>query len=149
MNARNAELDELIAEPRESLDVEVKEWLDLTAPDHRAALAKEIIALANHGGGYLVGGFVEQSDGSFAPADPRPPSLNDWSQDAIQGIIAKYVDPRCSVWRLPPASPRRGRCVPHHSCSRWPSRAGPSEGGITGWQKTRCAENVRASSWPE
>src|SRR5262249_14762890 len=79
--------------PRETLDVELKEWLDLTGPDHRALVAKEIIALANHGGGYLVIGFNELSDGSFSPASPHPENLNAWSQDAIQSIIARYVDP--------------------------------------------------------
>jgi hypothetical protein len=45
----NADLDDLINEPRETLDVEVKEWLDLTDNDHRSMVAKEIITLADHG----------------------------------------------------------------------------------------------------
>jgi predicted HTH transcriptional regulator len=53
----NADTDELLAEPREALDVEVKEWLDLTDNDQRANVAKEIIALANHGGGTLWWGL--------------------------------------------------------------------------------------------
>ena len=85
-------LRELLEEPRETLDVEVKEWLDLTDNDHRALVAKQIIALANHGGGYLVIGFEEMADGSFNAARPRPPHLNAWSQDAIQSIISKYID---------------------------------------------------------
>jgi hypothetical protein len=48
----NALVRELLSEPRETLDVEHKEWLDLADNDHRATVAKEIIALANHGGGY-------------------------------------------------------------------------------------------------
>jgi hypothetical protein len=88
-----------VAEPRETLDVEVKELLDLTRNDHRALPAKEVIALANHGGGYLVIGFEELADGSFKPAGSRPPTLDAWSQDAIQSIVAKYVDPtiQCRV----------------------------------------------------
>lgn len=95
----NADLGELLAEPREALDVEVKEWLDLTGHDQRAAVAKEIIALANHGGGYLVIGFAELPDGSFQPANPRPANLDAWSQDAIQSIVSKYLDPsiQCRV----------------------------------------------------
>jgi schlafen family protein len=101
--AANADLDELLAEPREALDVELKEWLDLTDHDHRAMIAKEIIALANHGGGYLVVGFKEDTDGSFAPARPRPTNLEAWSQDEIQSIVAKYVDPtvQCKVIHRP------------------------------------------------
>ena len=92
-------LGELLEEPRETLDVEVKEWLDLTKNDHRALVAKEIIALANHGGGYLVIGFEEMTDGSFKAAGTRPPNLDAWSQEAIQSIISKYIDPsvQCRV----------------------------------------------------
>jgi hypothetical protein len=52
LTKENLELGDLLAEPREALDVEVKEWLELTDANHRALVAKEIIALAIHGGGY-------------------------------------------------------------------------------------------------
>ena len=95
----NADVDDLVNEPRETLDVEVKEWLDLTDNDHRATIAKEIIALANHGGGFLVIGFQERSDGTFQPSADRPVNLDAWSQDGIQSIVAKYTDPglQCRV----------------------------------------------------
>jgi hypothetical protein len=98
-NADLDDLDDLINEPRETLDVEVKEWLDLTDNDHRAMIAKEIIALANHGGGFLVIGFKEKPDGTFQPSTGRPVNLEAWSQDGIQSIIAKYADPgvQCRV----------------------------------------------------
>lgn len=89
----NAHLDDLVNEPRETLDVEVKEWLDLTDNDHRAMIAKEVIALANHGGGFLVIGFQEGADGTFQPSAGRPVNLDAWSQDGIQSIVAKYTDP--------------------------------------------------------
>jgi len=99
MLSPNADLDDLINEPRETLDVEVKDWLDLTDNDHRAMIAKEIIALANHGGGFLVIGFEEKADGTFQPSAGRPVNLEAWSQDGIQSIIAKYADPgvQCRV----------------------------------------------------
>tara|TARA_R110000868_G_scaffold137278_3_gene350796 strand:+ start:284 stop:1633 length:1350 start_codon:yes stop_codon:yes gene_type:complete len=85
---------DLLANPRETLDVEIKEWLDIgTNKDHRAALAKEIIALANNGGGFVIIGFAESADGTFQPASSRPLDLNAWSQDKIQGIVARYIDP--------------------------------------------------------
>jgi hypothetical protein len=95
----NADLDDLINEPRETLDVEVKEWLDLTDNDHRSMVAKEIIALANHGGGFLVIGFEERADGTFEPSAGRPTNLDAWSQDSIQSIVFKYADPgvQCRV----------------------------------------------------
>jgi hypothetical protein len=67
ISPRSPELNQLVVEPRETLDAEVKEWLDLASNDHRALVAKEVIALANHGGGYLVIGFEERADGSFKP----------------------------------------------------------------------------------
>lgn len=99
MNDANSFLADLIREPNESLNVEVKEWLDLSDNDHRATIAKEIIALANHGGGFLVVGFEEQSDGSFKAGSARPSNLEAWSQDGIQSIVAKYLDPsiQCRV----------------------------------------------------
>jgi hypothetical protein len=50
----NAAAGELLAEPRETLDVEIKSWLDLNNHDHRALVARHVIALANHGGGTLI-----------------------------------------------------------------------------------------------
>jgi predicted HTH transcriptional regulator len=99
MQINNSYLDELINEPRETLDVEVKTWLDLSNSDHRAVVAKEIIALANHGGGFLVIGFNELADGSFQPASDRPATLEAWSQDDIQSIVSKYIEPgvQCRV----------------------------------------------------
>jgi hypothetical protein len=93
------DLGELVAEPREALDVEIKDWLDLSTNDHRALLAKEVIALANHGGGHLVIGFAEGADGTFVDGQSRPATLDAWSQDAIQSIVAKYCDPsvQCRV----------------------------------------------------
>lgn len=108
----NAELDDLINEPREGLDVEVKEWLDLNDHDHRAMLAKEIIALANHGGGYIVIGFEELLDGTFKPAQPRPATLEAWSQDAVQSIVAKYIDPAIQCRVLPRTSSGSGESHP-------------------------------------
>lgn len=107
MASRNEHLDNLVSEPREALDVEVKQWLDLTDNDHRAVLAKEVIALANHGGGYIVIGFEQLTDGSFRAAASRPANLEAWSPDAIQSIIAKYVEPtiQCTVVHQSASSP--------------------------------------------
>ena len=104
----NADLDDLINEPRKTLDVEVKEWLDLTDNDHRLMVAKEIIALANHGGGFLMIGFEERADGTFEPSAGRPTNLDAWSQDSIQSIVFKYADPgvQCRVHHRASAASR-------------------------------------------
>ncbi|MCP2082731.1 UNVERIFIED_ORG: hypothetical protein J2W74_003917 [Methylorubrum zatmanii] len=90
---RNDQLDELLSEPREALDIEIKDWLDLSDNDKRAALAKEIIALANHGGGFIVAGYTESDAGAFSESVNHPGSLASWSQDCIQDIVEKYSHP--------------------------------------------------------
>jgi Putative DNA-binding domain len=92
-------LSDLLHSPREALDIEIKAWLELSDPNQRAVLAKGIIALANHGGGYLVIGLAQQDDGHFVPADGAPANLATLSQDVVQNIIQKYVEPsiQCRV----------------------------------------------------
>ncbi len=171
MTTPNADIDELLAEPREALDVEVKEWLDLTDNDQRANVAKEIIALGNHGGGYVVVGFAELSDGSFSPASPRPSNLTGWAQDAVQSIVAKYVDPavQCRVLhRIKPGTTDRypvivvpgghrvpiraksgspnGKLVPNRVYIRRPGPASEEPQTAVEWDRLleRCLQNRKA-----
>ena len=55
----NDELQELLRFPREDLDVELKQWMDINDKNVQAKFAKELLALRNHGGGYLVVGFKD------------------------------------------------------------------------------------------
>jgi hypothetical protein len=61
-----------------------------------------LMALANHGGGFLVLGFLEGSSGS-RPAPNRPPTLDPYSQDLINAIVRNYAEPafHCSVHHVP------------------------------------------------
>lgn len=56
------------------------------------------MALANHGGGFVVLGFKEES-GGFIEAPNPPATLTGWSQDRVQGVVARYLEPalQCSV----------------------------------------------------
>lgn len=47
----------------------------------------------------MVIGFEELTDGTFQPASNRPTTLEAWSQDGIQSIVSKYVEPtvQCRV----------------------------------------------------
>ena len=48
-------LTDLLVDPREALDFEVKNWLDLQdSNSDKATLAKAVLALANHGGGFIA-----------------------------------------------------------------------------------------------
>lgn len=84
------ELQPLVSEPREDLSVEYKDWLNLTANEHRAILAKAAIALANHGGGFIIG-LAE--DGSELHSQARPPDIPEITQDAVNAAIRRYATP--------------------------------------------------------
>ena len=86
-----SDLQPLISEPREDLAVEYKTWLDLGQKKGKATLAKACIALANHGGGFLVLGFDEQ--GYSLSSIACPADVDEITQDAINSIIRRYADP--------------------------------------------------------
>ena len=94
------ELQPLISEPREELAVEYKDWLDLTANEHKATLAKAAIALANHGGGFIVIGLAEQGSGLHSQA--CPPTIPEITQDAVNAAIRRYATPEfhCGMYNV-------------------------------------------------
>ena len=94
MPADERQLSDLLREPREDLDVEIKSWLDLnTDREHRAVLAKALIALTNHGGGFVLLGLERTENGTYAEAAGRPESLTSYNQDSINGIVSYYAEP--------------------------------------------------------
>lgn len=100
-------LADLLIDPREDLDFEFKSWLDLRNDnDAKATFAKAALALANHGGGFIVLGLVEV-DAGVAEAPGRPVTFDAYGQDLINGIIQNYADPafHCAVHVV--ASPTR------------------------------------------
>lgn len=84
-----SDLTDLVDYPRETLDIELKEWVDPKDRATQAKLAKHIAALANHGGGYLVFGFCD--DQTLAPT--RPSDLSHFSRDQFSGIVKRYLTP--------------------------------------------------------
>ena len=84
----------LIDNLQEGLDVEVKNWLGgLADYDSKAKLAKEIIALANNGGGFVFIGFNDDQD--HTEIEPEEGQLEAFSQDNIASIVQRYVEPPC------------------------------------------------------
>jgi len=87
--AFDAHFQELLREPQERLDVELKTWLDLGDNGQRGTLAKAIIALANHGGGFVLLGFHDNG-----AASPRcPVALDSYSQDVVNDVVDRFADP--------------------------------------------------------
>ncbi len=72
-----SDLNDLIEYPRETLEIELKGWLDLSEPIVRANIARHFAALANHGGGYLVFGFKDD----LSRDQERPSSLDSYNRD--------------------------------------------------------------------
>jgi transcriptional regulator with XRE-family HTH domain len=118
MNEREKQVDrvlkrfqDLIAYPREDLDKELKGWIDLSQGDAQANVAQAILALANHGGGYILIGFIK-SNGDWVPDKNRPSNLKSFTQDAVNGIVQSYADPQfhCEVHHV--AHPQDGQIFP-------------------------------------
>ena len=90
--ASREDLRPLITEPREDLAYEYKDWLDLTSKEHKATLAKAAIALANHGGGFIVIGFAEQEQ--TLESRPRPEGIPEITQDSVNESVHLYAEPK-------------------------------------------------------
>jgi len=99
------ELQPLLGEPREDLAAEYKTWIDLSTNEHKAVLAKAAIALANHGGGFIIIGFDDA--GPQLVSVPRPANIPEVSQDSINAAIHRFAAPEfhCQLYNVPhPAS---------------------------------------------
>jgi hypothetical protein len=73
----------LLLSASEDLGIEYKAWMDLQPSEARAELAKDL-------------------DKSRRPQGPSPVDLADFSEDAIAGIVKRYLDPpfQCQVRRI-------------------------------------------------
>jgi hypothetical protein len=90
----SVDLSDLLAGTNENLSIEFKAWMDTREGEVRAKLARHIAALANHGGGYLIFGV---DDKTRKPLGATDLDITLFSQDAIAGIVKKYLDPRIQV----------------------------------------------------
>lgn len=79
------DLEQLVSQPREDLSSEYKDWLNLSANEHKATIAKAAIALVNHGGGFIILGF-EEVGGRLVSRD-RPQEIPEVTQDSINAAI--------------------------------------------------------------
>lgn len=95
------ELHPLVAEPREDLAAEYKGWLNLTETNHKAVLAKAAIAIANHGGGYIIIGM--RDDRAQLVSVSRPDDIPASAQDAVNAAIQRFATPEfhCEVYVVP------------------------------------------------
>jgi len=91
----DSKLQFLIDHLQENLEVEVKNWLNgLAGNGDKATLAKEIIALANSGGGYIFIGFNDEG-ADLPEVEPQEGELEAFNQDAVSSVVQRYITPPC------------------------------------------------------
>jgi hypothetical protein len=90
MDSANVDIQQLVDQPRESLAVELKNWINPDEPAGIAKIVKTAIAMRNNNGGYLIVGFNNKSlepDFSDVPSDV----VERYHPDKIQGLVTKYA----------------------------------------------------------
>lgn len=83
-------IQELINRPSESLSVELKRWINPDYPTDTEKIVRATLALRNHGGGYLIIGFDNdtlQPDKENVPGDVQ----SAFNIDKIQGLVSRYA----------------------------------------------------------
>jgi Putative DNA-binding domain len=82
------QLAALLNDPRETLAVELKSWMDPSADEGKAKIAKGCLALRNNNGGCLIIGF--KNDGT--PDECKNPSqlAATFHNDVIQRIVGEF-----------------------------------------------------------
>lgn len=93
----NARFEDWLLSPAESLDFEVKGWLDMEDTESQGLVAKALIALENHGGGFLLFGYTENAEKKLVAHGPRPTSLKPYLTDALNAIVKKRAEPSFHV----------------------------------------------------
>jgi predicted HTH transcriptional regulator len=83
-------VDQRVATPSESLNVEVKSWIDPATPEDQVKIVKAVLALRNRDGGELVIGFNDvtmQPEQEGVPVKPTEA----FHPDVVQALISKYA----------------------------------------------------------
>jgi hypothetical protein len=107
----NSRFEDWLISPTETLDFEVKGWLDLSDREACGTVAKALIALENHGGGFLLIGFTEDQ-GRLIPDANRPPNLEQYGTDAVNAIVSSFAEPSFHVHATVQKHPETGEEFP-------------------------------------
>lgn len=81
----------------ESRELDYKSALDLATKVGRAALAKDVIAMANWGGGNIIVGIDEIRPGEFLPSGIPEEQLGQYEVSRLNRAIRDYLDPPVAV----------------------------------------------------
>jgi len=101
----DSELVTLVTRGHESKDVEYKGPMNWPRGDNKGCceLVKDILALANHGDGFLVIGVAEAQDGRLDPVGLDHEQLRSFETTEVNQFVNKYADPpiNTTLRRLP------------------------------------------------
>ena len=89
VNTNFSRTQELINRPKESLSVELKNWIDPSEQEGVAQIVKASLALRNFNGGYLAIGFNDKTlepDKNNVPPDVK----SAFHGDTIQALVSRY-----------------------------------------------------------
>lgn len=81
----------------ETQTLDYKEDLDLSTKVGRASLAKDVIAMANNGGGALVIGVAERTPGEFEPVGLSEQRLELFETSLINKAIRGFISPPVAI----------------------------------------------------
>jgi len=82
------EIEKIIKNPRESLSIEIKNWVDLDNSGHKAKIIKTLLALRNFNGGLMIFGFNNKTLEQETDAPENPEAV--FHVDKIQSWVTKY-----------------------------------------------------------
>jgi hypothetical protein len=104
----NSRFEDWLVSPAETLDFEAKRWLNMADVESQGVVAKALIALENHGGGFLLFGYMEDNNKRLVPDPARPSSLKPYLADSINGIVKSRAEPAFHVEVTIQAHPETG-----------------------------------------
>ena len=81
-------LQQLVENPVERLEVELKCWMNPATDECKEKIAKGCLALYNNNGGYLIFGI--RDDGSIDPNKTPKDVRSEFHSDTIQAIVSKF-----------------------------------------------------------
>jgi predicted HTH transcriptional regulator len=90
MESDLSRIQALLNRPGESLSVEIKRWINPDQPEGITMLVRAALALRNHGGGYIVIGFDNETlepDTNNIPSDVR--AL--FHIDKLQRLVTRFA----------------------------------------------------------
>ncbi len=89
MEINSSRIQELVDRPTEGLSIELKTWIDPESPEGMSKIVRAVLALRNHGGGYLVIGFddkTRQPDRNNVLPDVK----SSFHVDKIQELVSRF-----------------------------------------------------------